>query len=536
MSEREPPIDGDALAGLLRATRESLQAFQATQAKTAEVHAEFLRSHAKASECFTTLFETHARLVELATGGAPGHARSAVFAPSPPTSPASSSRPGVRPISAPRAAPQELVLPDNSAPHVRASDDLPPELSASTLTAMIKEGVALPNPSSHGAPSAAAPSTIDPLQMVIDIVAVKTGYPPDLLSGGLDLETDLGVDSIKRVEIVGTLQDSLPSDVELDADHLATLRTLDDIADHVRGLLGESATAPNAPPSTAPIAASTIAPIAADVAAVDVAAVLIETVAQRTGYPSDLLQLDMDLETDLGVDSIKRVEIVSALQEALPSLPDIDSDELATLRTLAEIAAYVQALVPDQRAASQAVFAPLPLAPELPGRPARSPGTALNVRGIVFDTIASRTGFPSDLLGVAMDLEGDLGIDSIKRVEIMSALAEALPEVGELDGDVISGLRTIGEIVDHLKALAGGAPSAKVEQDVVGVPDDAPDIVGLLRREVVIGPAEAGEAITLGGACVVTRDHLGLAERLAAELRALGVDAGVIDPDWTSDS
>ena len=39
--------------------------------------------------------------------------------------------------------------------------------------------------------------------------------------------------------------------------------------------------------------------------------VLLEIVADKTGYPTDMLETDMDLEADLGIDSIKRVEILA---------------------------------------------------------------------------------------------------------------------------------------------------------------------------------------------------------------------------------
>ena len=42
----------------------------------------------------------------------------------------------------------------------------------------------------------------------------------------------------------------------------------------------------------------------------------------------------MNLDSDLGIDSIKRVEILSALQEAMPELPTVSPDELGQLQTL----------------------------------------------------------------------------------------------------------------------------------------------------------------------------------------------------------
>ncbi|TBR61053.1 6-deoxyerythronolide-B synthase [Westiellopsis prolifica IICB1] len=45
---------------------------------------------------------------------------------------------------------------------------------------------------------------------------------------------------------------------------------------------------------------------------------LLQLVSDRTGYPTDMLGLDQDMEAELGIDSIKRVEILGALQKSLP--------------------------------------------------------------------------------------------------------------------------------------------------------------------------------------------------------------------------
>ena len=63
---------------------------------------------------------------------------------------------------------------------------------------------------------------------------------------------------------------------------------------------------------------------------------MLNIVADKTGYPDDMVELNMDLEADLGIDSIKRVEILGALQEKLPDL-QVQADELADRRTLGEI-------------------------------------------------------------------------------------------------------------------------------------------------------------------------------------------------------
>ncbi|GIT04351.1 MAG: hypothetical protein CM1200mP28_16100 [Deltaproteobacteria bacterium] len=50
-------------------------------------------------------------------------------------------------------------------------------------------------------------------------------------------------------------------------------------------------------------------------------------VSEKTGYPQQMLEPEMDMESDLGIDSIKRVEILGTAQEKLPSLPEIPGED-----------------------------------------------------------------------------------------------------------------------------------------------------------------------------------------------------------------
>ncbi|MCH9769339.1 MAG: acyltransferase domain-containing protein, partial [Gammaproteobacteria bacterium] len=77
--------------------------------------------------------------------------------------------------------------------------------------------------------------------------------------------------------------------------------------------------------------------------------VLLKVVSEKTGYPTDMLDLDMDLEADLGVDSIKRVEILAAMQEHDSSLPEVDADQMAELNTLNKVLQFLQADNPSTK-------------------------------------------------------------------------------------------------------------------------------------------------------------------------------------------
>ena len=119
-------------------------------------------------------------------------------------------------------------------------------------------------------------------------------------------EADLGIDSIKRVEILAAVQDQVPGLPEVDAAHMGTLQTLGAIVDYMQGLLGT------------PAPATTAAPAAPAAPGVNLKALMLDVVADKTGYPADMLDLSMELEADLGIDSIKRVEILAAVQDQVP--------------------------------------------------------------------------------------------------------------------------------------------------------------------------------------------------------------------------
>ena len=73
--------------------------------------------------------------------------------------------------------------------------------------------------------------------------------------------------------------------------------------------------------------------------------VLLNIVADKTGYPKEMLELDADLTSDLGIDSIKSVEIVSDLQDQFPQLKSIGTSQLAELNTLRKIIDFSEDLI-----------------------------------------------------------------------------------------------------------------------------------------------------------------------------------------------
>ncbi|MDQ7772684.1 MAG: beta-ketoacyl synthase N-terminal-like domain-containing protein, partial [Elusimicrobiales bacterium] len=107
-----------------------------------------------------------------------------------------------------------------------------------------------------------------------------------------------------------------------------------------------------APVRAVPAAPAAPAPVHS--AGPDVSGVLLEIVSSQTGYPVESLNPDMDMESDLGIDSIKRVAILSELQEKLPQAPRITPEQLGIIRTLRQVGDHLAAGMPAGAAAASA--------------------------------------------------------------------------------------------------------------------------------------------------------------------------------------
>ncbi|MCC5597701.1 type I polyketide synthase [Nostoc favosum] len=239
-----------------------------------------------------------------------------------------------------------------------------------------------------------------------------------------------------------------------------------------------------APTTAAPVSGATI-----DI--VDLDKNLLAITSDKTGYPVEMLEMDMDMEADLGIDSIKRVEILGALQEMYPNLPKPNLEELSEKRTIGQVVEYLQShasksitveiAVHEVQQATEISVEAAPVV-EVVTSPEPSVVVAFTPEPATSDEFADlgqtllaitsdKTGYPVEMLELEMDMEADLGIDSIKRVEILGAMQEMYPNLPKPNIEELGDLRTIGQIVDYLQQLAGGEKK-KSEPEFVQQPPE----------------------------------------------------------------
>jgi len=311
-----------------------------------------------------------------------------------------------------------------------------------------------------------AVSTEEVTVAMMAIVSEKTGYPQEMLELGMDLESDLGIDSIKRVEILGAVQDKIPALPEVPGDELAEMRTLGEIVVHLQSKLGTDDSAlQTAGTLTSEITAAASAASSSGVSAEDITAAMMTIVSEKTGYPQEMLEPGMDMESDLGIDSIKRVEILGAVQDKIPELPEVPGDELAEMRTLGQIIDHLKSKIGGDISNSANQITSQEATPDFASAPQFSAVVTGQDPGTVFMSIISeKTGYPAEMLELGMDMEADLGIDSIKRVEIMWSLQEQFKELPQIGANEVAELRTVGQIIEHIKSLLPASGGEAVVQ------------------------------------------------------------------------
>ncbi|MFD9370903.1 SDR family NAD(P)-dependent oxidoreductase [Streptomyces sp. NPDC060020] len=233
-------------------------------------------------------------------------------------------------------------------------------------------------------------------------------------------------------------------------------------------------------------------------------------------------------------------ELVAAQRDVLlsylglPALPATDSTGAGSVpgrspqgaeRTSAQLSD------PPTRSASEETSrrAPGPTSPTAPAEdpaPDRSPEAVMQV---VLEIVHTRTGYPLDMLDPGLDLEADLSIDSIKRVEIIGALADriGLPQdpggSAESAVEELSRIKTLRAIVDWITTHTAPPPPPHAHPQPAPQPTTPP--LTRLRVETTPTPTPTPPPEALHGLRIgVVDDGQGLARALSTALQAYGAE------------
>jgi len=427
------------------------------------------------------------------------------------------------------------------------------------------------------APAPATSPTDAVQEEVLRIVAEKTGYPPDMLDLDLDLEADLGIDTVKQAEMFASIREKydIPRDDNLKLRDYPTLaKTVQFVYDKRPDLLearaatvaaapSEAAVAPTSSvqPTASPVPAST-PPAPADAAATppaetvptattdEVTQTILSVVAEQTGYPPDMLDLDLDLEADLGIDTVKQAEMFAAIRAAY-DIPRDDNLQLRNYPTLAHTIEFVYEKRPDLRsvaatpaAATQVPSSASPEAATEATPAAQASSSDDEVTQTVLQIVAEQTGYPPDMLDLDLDLEADLGIDTVKQAEMFAAI-RAKYDIPRDDNLQLREYPTLAHTIQFVHdRRPATAATAAADRDVSTSPATARDAVDAVPRRVPmprLRPAlewckPTGVKLEAGTRVLVMMDRGGVGRALVGRLEKLGVEALIVDDTPDADT
>ncbi|MFX1499866.1 MAG: SDR family NAD(P)-dependent oxidoreductase, partial [Promethearchaeota archaeon] len=142
----------------------------------------------------------------------------------------------------------------------------------------------------------------------------------------------------------------------------------------------------------------------------------IQIISEKTGYDIEDIDVDFDLEEDLGIDTVKQAEIFGELRNQLNISEDTEIN-LVGLGTINNIIEKIQEYVIDQNIESDASVVQDRILSQ------QNLNDDINqVKNLVKKVIADKTGYEIEDIDDEYDLEEDLGIDTVKQAEIFGEL------------------------------------------------------------------------------------------------------------------
>ena len=240
----------------------------------------------------------------------------------------------------------------------------------------------------------------------------------------------------------------------------------------------------------------------------------------------------------------------------LPALPAA----MAAFATEATAPASAPEAVPQPAVAPTAVVvppaapvsaAPVPAAPmaAAPASNDRDAPSSAALVDLLLGLVEEKTGYPRDMVGLEQNLEADLGIDSIKRIEIVGSLLQQLPErqrealaAHRSRLNTQPNLRGMLDLIESATADAGApAPTAAIAAAAPAQAAPATHIEpapapprGVMRPRHEPLPADAARHLA-PGCFVLTGDRLGVANALADTLRARDAEVVIVDAKVLAD-
>ncbi|HEY9061759.1 MAG TPA: SDR family NAD(P)-dependent oxidoreductase [Pseudobacteroides sp.] len=300
----------------------------------------------------------------------------------------------------------------------------------------------------------AMPVTLDTEKIkdeVLSIYADITKYPKEMLEPSMELEADLGIDTVKQATIFSILTERFSLALS-EGQSLSNYPTIGHIIGLVLEKVSSDCAAMEVEYTEKEVAAEEIQIVSDnqdcedEVLKLNCEDEVLKLISEITLYPVELLDKEMDMEADLGIDTVKQVTIFSIIRDRF-EINENSSENISQYNTIGAVIEFVKRNIKNSvdRRVQQVIK------------------TDKNIGVQVLELISEITQYPVEMLEDDMELEADLGIDTIKQATIFSELSQKF----NLGADIKlnpSELKTIKDITNIVESYAVDAKQDESSQ------------------------------------------------------------------------
>ncbi len=181
----------------------------------------------------------------------------------------------------------------------------------------------------------------------------------------------------------------------------------------------------------------------------------------------------------------------------------------------------------------------------VPAADSSNANSSPEIQTYVLSEVSEKTGYPVEMLDLELDLEADLGIDTVKQAELFAAIRThyGIPRREDLRLSEYNTLtKVIGFVVENLKPVETSTPAIVDNQNGESPKQGVHVLAGvdgsssILRRvpKPVLRPAldlciPTGVEIDADSRIVIVKDNGKTADSLSKKLKALGSQVLVVD-------
>jgi NAD(P)-dependent dehydrogenase (short-subunit alcohol dehydrogenase family)/acyl carrier protein len=307
----------------------------------------------------------------------------------------------------------------------------------------------------------------------------------------LDLEADLGIDTVKQAELFAAVREhyGIPRREDLrlsDYNTLAKVMTFvreglaeqvmrsESMRDGEEGQSSKLMSSEERKPEMVSSSSTQHALAQNDISDAAIQSHLLALVSEKTGYPPEMLELDLDLEADLGIDTVKQAELFAAVREHY-GIPRREDLRLSDYNTLAKVMTFVREGLAEQVMGSvsmshveekvEMVSFTSTLNTATQNSAPQNFVSDASIQSHLLALVSEKTGYPPEMLELDLDLEADLGIDTVKQAELFAAVREhyGIPRREDLR---LSDYNTLAKVMTFVReGLAEQVRSSELMRD-----------------------------------------------------------------------